>query len=82
VVVDGVIAESNDVETFENALVKLLPVKVIALIATIEIKAAIRPYSMAVAPDSSFQIFLIVVNMAVLLKYYFNLIKLTVIIKH
>jgi len=56
-----------------KALVRLVPVVFIAVIAIIEISAAIKPYSIAVAPDSSFQTFLIVANMILLLGDYFEM---------
>ena len=40
-------------ETAVNVLVSLVPRVVIAAIAATAIRAAMRPYSMAVAPDSS-----------------------------
>ena len=40
-------------ETAVNVLVNLVPSVVIAAIAATAIRAAIRPYSIAVAPDSS-----------------------------
>jgi hypothetical protein len=47
-----------------NLAVRFVPTVVNAVMITTEINAAIRPYSIAVAPDSSFKKFL---NIAALL---------------
>jgi hypothetical protein len=45
----------NEVLIEVNAVFRLVPMLLTAVMITIEMPAAIRPYSMAVAPDSSFQ---------------------------
>jgi len=47
------IADQSLDETFEKVLVSLVPTVVMAVMAATAISEAIRPYSMAVAPDSS-----------------------------
>jgi hypothetical protein len=45
----------NEVLIEVNVVFRLVPMLLTAVMITIEMPAAIRPYSMAVAPDSSFQ---------------------------
>ena len=45
----------NAVDTLVNVVVKAVPVACTAAMIAMEMPAAIRPYSMAVAPDSSLQ---------------------------
>jgi hypothetical protein len=47
------IAYFSEVEIPSNLVFRVLPMPLTAVMITIEIPAAIRPYSMAVAPDSS-----------------------------
>jgi len=48
-------AGGNVVETVVNVLVNLVPTVVTAVMMATAIKAAIRPYSIAVTPSSSFK---------------------------
>ena len=50
-----VIAVFIEFETVVNRVFNVLPMVVKAPIAATETRAAMRPYSMAVAPDSSFK---------------------------
>lgn len=59
-------------ETLLNVLVSLPPSDFIAVMAATAIRAAIRPYSMAVAPLEFLKIFVMKVMFSLLKKYCIN----------